>query len=126
MELERGLIVYKYLERPLGGCYNRNGLCMLRGLCLEGFVMDVTVQSVQGMLARLSSEDLNTVSKFIQFLLERHSVMESSQTFGPSCSVEQSKEDAIAELRSLCHPGKHVWTEDPSDYVRRMRDEERI
>ena len=38
----------------------------------------------------------------------------------------QSKEEAIAELRSLCHQGKHVWTEDPSDYIRRMRDEDRF
>ena len=32
----------------------------------------------------------------------------------------------ISELRSLCHPGKHVWTEDPALSIRRMRDNDRI
>jgi len=32
----------------------------------------------------------------------------------------------IAELRSLCHPGKQVWTEDPAVCIRRMRDNDRI
>ena len=40
--------------------------------------------------------------------------------------VTPSKEEAIAKLRSLCRPGKHVWAESPADYVRNMRDDERI
>ena len=41
-------------------------------------------------------------------------------------NMPQSKAEAIAELKSLCHPGKHVWTENPAAYIRRMRDEERF
>lgn len=36
------------------------------------------------------------------------------------------KSRKIEELRSLCHPGKHIWTEDPADCIRRMRDDDRI
>ena len=88
--------------------------------------MDVTVQSVQSMLACLSAEDLRTASKFIQFLLQNRTTAETQQIAEPQQTDEQSKEEAIAELRSLCHPGKHVWTEDPADYIRRMRDEDRL
>ena len=80
--------------------------------------MDAMAQTIQGMLASLSAEDLHTAKKFIQFLLENRTKVETT----PLNSVEQGKDDAIAELRSLCHPGKHVWTENPADYVRRMRD----
>ena len=38
------------------------------------------------------------------------------------CNVEQT----MAALDALCHPGKHVWTENPADYIRRMRDDDRI
>ena len=88
--------------------------------------MDVTVRTVQSMLARLSAEDLNTASKFIQFLLENHAEAGTPLTVEQAQMNDQSKEEAIAELRSLCHPGKHVWTEDPADYIRRMRDEDRF
>lgn len=88
--------------------------------------MDVTVKTVQGMLAKLNAEDLNTACKFIQFLLEKSTTIETTQTTTPPSVVDQSQEEAIAEIRSLCHPGKHVWTEDPADYIRRMRDEDRI
>ncbi|MBQ9395991.1 MAG: hypothetical protein IJU23_10850 [Proteobacteria bacterium] len=87
--------------------------------------MDVTVQSVQSMLACLSAEDLRTASKFIQFLLQNRTTTETQQP-EPQKTDEPSTEEAIAELRSLCHPGKHVWTEDPADYIRRMRDEDRL
>ena len=40
--------------------------------------------------------------------------------------LSPNKEEAIAELRALCHPGKHVWTEDPASYIRRMRDNDRL
>lgn len=40
--------------------------------------------------------------------------------------LHQNKEEAIAELRSLCHPGKHIWKEAPDDYIKRMRDDERF
>ncbi len=88
--------------------------------------MDVTVKTVQGMLAKLNAEDLNTACKFIQFLLEKSTTIETTQTTTPPSVVDQSQEEAIAEIRSLCHPGKHVWTEDPADYIRRMRDVDRI
>lgn len=90
------------------------------------FAMDVTVQSVQSMLTRLSAEDLKTASKFIQFLLENHTEARTPLTSDHPQTTDQSKEEAIAELRSLCHPGKHVWTEDPANYIRRMRDEDRF
>jgi hypothetical protein len=32
----------------------------------------------------------------------------------------------MAALDALCHAGKHVWTEDPADYIRRMRDDDRL
>ena len=108
--------------------------------------MDVTVQSVQNMLTRLSPEDLKTASKFIQFLLEKCTTAET-KAVEPQHTGEQSKEKANTELRSLCHPGKHVltekhadhvallseykgiggqiWEEDPQAYVSALRSEER-
>ena len=32
----------------------------------------------------------------------------------------------MAALDALCHEGKHTWTEDPADYIRRIRDDDRI
>ena len=43
-------------------------------------------------------------------------------SYSAECSVEQT----MAALDSLCHPGKHIWTEDPADYIRRLRDDDRI
>lgn len=83
----------------------------------EECVMDVTVRTVQSMLARLSAEDLNTASKFIQFLLENHAEAGTPLTVEQAQMTDQSKEEAIAELRSLCHPGKHVWTEEHANHV---------
>lgn len=39
---------------------------------------------------------------------------------------DTDKASKIAELRSLCHPGKQVWKEDPAACIRRMRDNDRI
>ena len=104
--------------------------------------MDVTVEAVQGMLARLSAEDLSTASKFIQFLLDNHTEAGTSLKVERLQTTEQSKEEFIAELRSLCHPGKEhaahaallskykgiggqIWKEDPQTYVSALRSEER-
>ena len=88
--------------------------------------MDVTVQSVQRMLTRLSAEDLKTASRFIQFLLENRTTTETTLDVESQHTGDLCKEEAVSELRSLCHPGKHVWTEDPAEYIRRMRNEDRI
>ena len=44
----------------------------------------------------------------------------------PIAERKADKAAKIAELRSLCHPGKQVWTEDPAVCIRRMRDDDRI
>ena len=44
----------------------------------------------------------------------------------PTVSLKRNVKQTMAALDSLCHPGKHVWTEDPADYIRRMRDDDRI
>ncbi len=54
--------------------------------------MDVTVQSVQSMLTRLSAEDLKTASKFIQFLLENHTEARTPLTIEQPQTTDQSKE----------------------------------
>jgi hypothetical protein len=38
----------------------------------------------------------------------------------------QNKQIAIQLLRNLCHPGKHIWTESPDEYIRGLRDNDRI
>ena len=71
--------------------------------------MDVTVQAVQGMLARLSAEDLNTASKFIQFLLEKHSKDQRAP-------LDFSKYDTAT----------HVWNEDSQEFVNGIRSDDRF
>ena len=40
-------------------------------------------------------------------------------------SDKSDKAAKIEELRSLCHPGKQDWIEDPAVCLRRMRDNDR-
>ena len=42
----------------------------------------------------------------------------------PAVNVKRDVEQTMAALDALCHPGKHVWTEAPAAYIRRMRDDE--
>ena len=44
----------------------------------------------------------------------------------PAVSSKRDVKQTMAALDSLCHPGKYIWTEDPADYIRRMRDDDRI
>lgn len=44
----------------------------------------------------------------------------------PTVSAKRNVEQTMAALDALCHPGKHIWTKDPSNYIRRMRDDDRI
>lgn len=44
----------------------------------------------------------------------------------PTVNLNRNVDQTMAALDSLCHPGKHTWTEDPADYIRRMRDDDRI
>ena len=71
--------------------------------------MDVTVQSVQSMLTKLSAEDLKTASKFIQFLLENR--MEESRK-----PIDFSKYDTAT----------HIWNEDAQEFVDGMRRNDRF
>lgn len=71
--------------------------------------MDVTLQSVQSMLTRLSAEDLKTASKFIQFLLENR--MEALRK-----PIDFSKYDTAT----------HIWNEDAQEFVDGMRRDDRF
>lgn len=44
----------------------------------------------------------------------------------PTVNIKCSVEQTMAALDALCHPGKHIWTEDPADYIRRMRDDDKV
>ncbi len=74
-----------------------------------GIAMDVTVQTVQSMLDRLSAEDLNTVCKFIQVLLENHAKEQRTP-------LDFSKYDTAT----------HVWNEDAQEFVNEMRQDDRF
>ncbi len=44
----------------------------------------------------------------------------------PPVDTKRDVKQTMAALDALCHPGKHIWTEDPADYIRRMRDDDRV
>ena len=44
----------------------------------------------------------------------------------PTVDAGRDIEQTMAELDALCHPGKHIWTEDPAICIRRMRDNDII
>ncbi len=71
--------------------------------------MDVTVQTVQELLARLNAEDLNTVCKFIQFLLEN-----------------RAKELRVPLDFSKYDTATHVWNEDAQEFVNGIRRDDRF
>lgn len=73
------------------------------------YAMDVTVQTVQGLLERLSAEDLNTVCKFIQFLLEN-----------------RAKELRVPLDFSKYDTATHVWNEDAQEFVNGIRRDDRF
>ena len=83
--------------------------CYVGMLFSVNFAMDVTVQTVQDLLARLSPEDLKTASKFIQFLLENR--MEESRK-----PIDFSKYDTAT----------HIWNEDAQEFVDGMRRNDRF
>ena len=87
--------------------------------------MDIATQRSQAyaLIDALPQDSLEIVLLLMRKLAGNVQLPQGDE---PSHAAEQSKEEAIAELRSLCHPGKHVWTEDPADYIRRMRDEDRL
>ena len=87
--------------------------------------MDIATQRSQAyaLIDALPQDSLELVVSLMRKLAGN---VQPSQGDEPLHAVDQSKEEAIAELRSLCHQGKHVWTEDPADYIRRMRDEDRL
>ena len=87
--------------------------------------MDIATQRSQAyaLIDALPQDSLELVVSLMRKLAGN---VKPSQEDEPVHAVDQSKEEAIAELRSLCHQGKHVWTEDPADYIRRMRDEDRL
>jgi len=49
-------------------------------------------------------------------------VLDDTQT----SSDNMDKAAKMVELRSLCHPGKQVWKEDPAVCIRSMRANDRI
>ena len=73
------------------------------------FAMDVTVQTVQGLLERLSAEDLNTACKFIQFLLEN-----------------RAKDLRVPLDFSKYDTATHVWNEDAQEFVNGIRRDDRF
>lgn len=73
------------------------------------YAMDVTVQTVQELLARLSAEDLNTACKFIQFLLEN-----------------RAKELRVPLDFSKYDTATHVWNEDAQEFVNGIRRDDRF
>ena len=73
------------------------------------FAMDVTVQTVQELLARLNAEDLNTACKFIQFLLEN-----------------RAKELRVPLDFSKYDTATHVWNEDAQEFVNGIRRDDRF
>ncbi len=44
----------------------------------------------------------------------------------PTVNIKCSVEQTMVALDALCNPGKHIWTEDQADYIRRMRDDDRV
>ena len=73
------------------------------------YAMDVTVQTVRGLLERLSAEDLNTACKFIQFLLEN-----------------RAKELRVPLDFSKYDTATHVWNEDAQEFVNGIRRDDRF
>ena len=108
--------------------------------------MDLATQRTQAY-ALIDALPQDCLELVVLLLRKLASNGQTSQGDKPLHTVEQSKEEAIAELRSLCHPGKHVcsdehsahvamlsqfkgiggrsWEEDPQAYVSALRSEER-
>ena len=74
------------------------------------------------MQALVNGNSVTVVDEALRAYEVQTVMLDVQPTISTPCNVEQT----MAALDALCHPGKHTWTEDPADYIRRIRDDDRI